>query len=41
MLGHTIRSARIDREMTISEVAERAGVSRGLVHRIESGDMGC
>ncbi len=41
LLGHMIRSARVEREMTISEVAERAGVSRGLVHRIESGDMGC
>lgn len=41
LLGHMIRDARIEREMTIAEVAERAGVSRGLVHRIESGDMGC
>ena len=41
LLGNMIRNARIEREMTITEVAERAGVSRGLVHRIESGDMGC
>lgn len=41
LLGHLIRSARIERKMTITEVAERAGISRGLVHRIESGDMGC
>ena len=41
LLGHMIRSARIEREMTITDVAERAGISRGLVHRIESGDMGC
>lgn len=27
--------------MTVSEVAERAGISRGLMHRIERGDMGC
>ena len=41
LLGHMICTARVEREMTIAEVAERAGVSRGLVHRIESGDMGC
>ena len=26
--------------MTVAELAERAGVSRGLVHRVESGEMG-
>jgi len=41
LLGLTIRNARIDRRMTVEEVAERAGISRGLVHRIEGGDMGC
>ncbi|WP_349370427.1 helix-turn-helix transcriptional regulator [Salinarimonas sp.] len=41
LLGLSIRNARIDRQMTVAEVAERAGVSRGLVHRIEAGDMGC
>ena len=41
LLGHLIRSTRIDRGMTIAELAERAGISRGLVYRIESGDMGC
>lgn len=41
LLGHMIRSARIGRRMTVAEVAERAGVSRGLVHRIERGDTGC
>lgn len=41
MLGHLVRNARVDQRMTVAEVAERAGVSRGLVHRIESGDMGC
>ena len=41
LLGHAIRSARLERKMTIAEVAERAGVSRGLLHRIEGGDMGC
>jgi transcriptional regulator with XRE-family HTH domain len=41
LLGHMIRNARIDRQMTVAELAERAGVSRGLVNRIENGDMGC
>jgi transcriptional regulator with XRE-family HTH domain len=41
LLGHMIHHARIARAMTVAEVAERAGVSRGLVHRIERGDLGC
>jgi len=41
LLGLLVHQARIRREMTISDVAERAGLSRGLVHRIENGEMGC
>jgi transcriptional regulator with XRE-family HTH domain len=41
LLGLMIQNARIERELTVAEVAERAGVSRGLVHRVEKGDMGC
>lgn len=41
LLGRAVRTARIERRMTISELAERAGASRGLVHRIERGDTGC
>lgn len=41
LLGLLIRTGRIKREMTIAELAERAGISRGLVSRAESGDMGC
>jgi transcriptional regulator with XRE-family HTH domain len=41
LLGLLIHDARVARELTISELAERAGVSRGLVHRIENGDAGC
>lgn len=41
LLGHMIRNARIEREWTVAQLAERAGVSRGLVQRIENGDMGC
>ena len=40
LLGLTIRSARIERGFTVADVAERAGISRGLVHRIEKGEMG-
>jgi transcriptional regulator with XRE-family HTH domain len=36
-----IRTARIESRLTIEELAERAGVSRGLVYRAEEGDMGC
>ena len=41
LLGQLIRKARIDRRMTTEELAERAGMSRGLLRRIESGDLGC
>lgn len=41
LLGLMIRSARIERGLTIEELAERADVSRGLVYRAEQGDMGC
>lgn len=41
LLGGLIRRSRIERKLTIEELAERAGVSRGLVRRIESGDPGC
>ncbi|MDE2673636.1 MAG: helix-turn-helix transcriptional regulator, partial [Paracoccaceae bacterium] len=40
LLGLMIRSTRIESNITITEVAERAGISRGLVQRIESGNMG-
>lgn len=41
LLGLLIHNARIERGLTVAEAAERAGISRGLVHRIESGEMGC
>ena len=40
LLGLMIRNARIERGNTVADVAERAGISRGLVHRIEKGEMG-
>lgn len=41
LLGQTIRRARIERKLTAGALAERAGLSRGLVQRIEKGDPGC
>ena len=40
LLGLMIHNARVERGYTVVELAERAGVSRGLVHRIERGEMG-
>ena len=40
LLGLMIRNARVERGLTVVDVAERAGLSRGLVHRIEKGEMG-
>ena len=40
LLGLMIHNARVERGITVSDVAERAGVSRGLVHRVEKGEMG-
>ena len=41
LLGQLIRKARVYRKMTAEELAERAGLSRGLLRRIENGDLGC
>ena len=41
LLGQLIRRTRIERKLTAAELAERAGLSRGLVQRIEKGDPGC
>jgi DNA-binding XRE family transcriptional regulator len=41
LLGQLIRRARIERKFTAAELAQRAGLSRGLVQRIEKGDLGC
>lgn len=41
LLGSLIQESRIQKGMTIAEMAERAGVSRGLVARVEAGDLGC
>jgi transcriptional regulator with XRE-family HTH domain len=41
LLGQLIRRRRIERRLTVAQLAERAGLSRGLVQRIERGDPGC
>ncbi|HEY5280072.1 MAG TPA: helix-turn-helix transcriptional regulator, partial [Pseudolabrys sp.] len=41
LLGRLIRQARLERKITTAALAERAGISRGLVQRIEKGDPGC
>ena len=40
-LGRLVREARIARKETAEQLAERAGISRGLLQRIERGDPGC
>ena len=41
LLGALIRTARKERKFTSLELAERAGISRSLLQRIEKGDLKC
>ena len=41
LLAQMIRAGRIDRKITIREMANRAGISRPLLRRIEEGDPSC
>lgn len=41
LMGKLIRAARKERKFTAQELAERAGISRGLLQRIEKGDLKC
>jgi transcriptional regulator with XRE-family HTH domain len=41
LFGMMIRVARLEKKMTVSELAMRADVSRSLLQRIEEGDSGC
>ena len=41
LLGKQISIARKERKMTAQELAERAGISRGLLQRIENGNLKC
>lgn len=38
LLGASIRAARIERRMTTEELAERVGITRPSLYRIERGD---
>ncbi|VAW47253.1 transcriptional regulator, XRE family [hydrothermal vent metagenome] len=41
LIGRQIRVERKYKKMTTIELAERAGISRGLLQRIEKGDPKC
>lgn len=41
LLGILIRSARKEQKLSEQETADRAGISRGLLQRIESGNPKC
>lgn len=41
LLGKQIKIARKESKMTAKELAERAGISRGLLQRIEKGNLKC
>ncbi len=41
LVGNLIKVARKEQKLTAQEVADRAGISRGLLQRIEKGDPKC
>ena len=41
LLSSLIRTARIEKKLSTTEVSERAGISRSLLQRIEKGDPKC
>lgn len=41
LLSALIREARIEQKLTAQQVADRAGISRGMLQRIEKGDLKC
>jgi transcriptional regulator with XRE-family HTH domain len=41
LLGQLVRKARLGKAMTTTDLADRAGISRALLQRIERGDPGC
>jgi len=41
LLGASLRAARIDKKMGTQVLAERAGISRDMLYRIEKGDPRC
>jgi len=41
LMGKLIRLGRTERRQTAQDLADRAGISRGLLQRIEKGDPKC
>jgi len=41
LLGKQIKIARKEHKMTAQDLADRAGISRGLLQRIEKGNLNC
>lgn len=41
VLGQRIRIARLERKISAQALAERTGISRDTLYRIEGGDPGC
>ena len=41
LMGKLIRLGRTEQKMTAQDLADRAGISRGLLQRIEKGDLKC
>ena len=41
LIASLIKTARKERKLTAQELSERAGISRGLLQRIEKGDLNC
>ena len=39
LLGYLIQTTRKEKKMTTTELAERAGISRGTLYKIEQGNM--
>ena len=41
LLAHLIKAKRLEKKVSLAALSERAGISRGLLQRIEKGDFGC
>ena len=41
LLGKQLRISRKERKLTAQDLADRAGISRGLLQRIEKGNLKC
>ncbi len=41
LLGGLVRAGRSEKRMTAQELADRAGISRDMLYRIEKGDPRC